>query len=156
MTRRVFTCDEVSIRHEQLLSLCSAGDLKLGINDDVSTQILNTPGAGPSVTTANAAGHLWNWIAFGTLIYSVYLSFSWHWWAFIPGIIVMRSIYGANKLSNSQNYLDAAMVDEDFYNRICSAGVWLYEMEPELAAKYADRSDRAASKEASDVLDVAL
>lgn len=144
MTKRVFTCDEVSIGHEQLLALSNGGDLKLGINDDVSTQILNTPGAGPSVTTANAAGHFWNWIALGSLIYSIYLSYSWHWWAFIPGIIIMRSVYSANKLSNSQNYLDAAMVDEDFYNRVRSAGVWLYEMEPELADEYFLSSEKVA------------
>lgn len=141
MSRRVFTCDEVDIGHDQLLSMCNAGELRLGIHDDVSAQILSTPGAGPSATTANAAGHFWNWVAFGAFAYSVYLSFSWHWWAFIPGIIVMRAIYGANKTSNSQNYIDAAMVDVDFYNRIRSAGAWLYEMESGLAEKFARIGD---------------
>jgi hypothetical protein len=121
-----------------------AGDLKLGIHDEDSAQILSTPGAGPSATTANAAGHFWNWVAFGALGYSVYLSFSWHWWAFIPGLIVMRAIYRANKVSNSQNYIDAAMVDKDFYDRIRSAGAWLYEMESDLADKFTRDSDKTA------------
>ena len=56
MSERVFTCGEVDIDHEQLVSLCGAGDLRLGIHDEVSAQILGTQGAGPSITTANAAG----------------------------------------------------------------------------------------------------
>ncbi len=128
---REFTSEEVSIRHAEMLELRRAGKLNLGMDIDIAAKILDTPGLGPTTTTANAAGHFWNWIALGALVYSVYLSFTWHWWAFIPGLIVTRVIRGANKILNSQNYLDAAMVDENFYERIRSVGGWLYEMAPE-------------------------
>lgn len=65
MAKCVFCCDEVSISHEQLRSLSSTGELKLGIDDNVSARILSTRGAGPDATAANAAGHFWNWNAFG-------------------------------------------------------------------------------------------
>lgn len=132
-----FTSEEMSLPHAEMLQLRIAGKLTLGMDNDVAAKILDTPGLGPTKTAANAAGHLWNWIAFGALVYSVYLSFTWHWWAFIPGIVVMRAISGANKISNSQNYLDAAMVDEDFYERIQSVGGWTYQMESKTAGDLA-------------------
>jgi hypothetical protein len=57
------------------------------------------------------------------------LSFESNWWWFLFGIVGTIFIYKANKKGNSENYLDAAMVDEDFYERIRDINGWSYQIE---------------------------
>ena len=136
MTRRTYDCDEISLSHSDVVQLRQAGDLNLGIDDDVAARIGNIVGMGPTKTTASTAFNFWNWIAIGWLAYSIYLSFTVAWWWFIPGFIGMQVIYGANKKASSQNYLDAAMVDREFYERVLENKGWLYQMEEEVASQY--------------------
>ncbi len=136
MDKRTFTCRDVSLTHSQMLELRNAGQLNLGINNDLATQISSLRGTGPRQTTASTAFHFWSWIAVGVFIYSIYLSFTSAWWWFIPGFVVMRIEWSANKKGTSENLLDAAMIDQDFYERVRTMGGWLYQMESSQAEKF--------------------
>jgi hypothetical protein len=139
MAKSLFTCKDVQLTHAQMLQLKNAGLLNLGINDTLAAQIANARGAGPRKSTASAAFHFWNWVAVGALVYSLYLSFTNAWWWFIPGVIVMSIIWGANKRGNSENLLDAALTDGEFYERVRSIGGWIYQMESSEAEQFKTR-----------------
>jgi hypothetical protein len=136
MSKQIFQCADVDLSHSQMVELRNSGKLNLGINNDVAAEIANTAGMGPTKTTSNAAFHFWSWVAIGSFGYSIYLSFTDSWWWFIVGLIAMSVIWKANKKGNSENVLDAAMIDEDFYNRVKDLGGWLYEMEENAASDF--------------------
>lgn len=135
MAKRVFTCNEVEIEHAKMIELRKAGLLNLGIDNTLAARIAGAKGLGPKTTTASAAFHFWSWVAMGLFIYSIYLSFTDSWWWFIPGFVVMSVIWKANKKGNSENLLDAAMIDLEFYERVRSMSGWLYELEDSEAEK---------------------
>ncbi len=98
--------------------------------------LANTPGMGPKKTSANIAFHFWNWVGFIGLGYTIYLSFVSDWWWFIIGFIGLSIIWKANKKGNAQNYLSAAFLDKDFYERVCKIKGWFYEIEETAVEKY--------------------
>ena len=49
----------------------------------------------------------WGFAAVAVLLVSVILSFAWHWWAFIPGLIVAKWIDSANLKSAGDFALEA-------------------------------------------------
>ena len=59
-----------------------------------------------------------------------------NWWWFILGFLAMRVVWGANKKGGSENLLDAAMIDSEFYDRVKELGGWMYQMEESDAKKY--------------------
>lgn len=129
MAKRIFTCNEVEIEHAKMIELRKAGLLNLGIDNLLASRIASARGVSPKTTTASAAFHFWSWVAMCVFIYSIYLSFTQSWWWFIPGLVVMQAIWKANKKGNSENLLDAAMIDPEFYERVKTMSGWLYELE---------------------------
>lgn len=142
MAKHVFTCMEVEIEHSKMIELRKAGLLNLGIDNLLAARIAGARGLGPKSTTASAAFHFWSWVAMGAFIYSIYVSFTQSWWWFIPGFVVMRAVWKANKKGNSENLLDAAMIDQEFYERVKSMGGWLYELEDSEAEKVKRLNER--------------
>ena len=69
-------------------------------------------------------------------VYSIYKSFTGVWWIFIPSFFVMFAIHRANKKGTSQNLLDEAHSDKDFYERVRKGKLWQYEISEEDAKKY--------------------
>ena len=133
--RRVFTADEVTISHPEYIALRKAGRVNLGIDNETAARAISA-GAGPSKGGSSAAFHFYSWFALGVFVVSIYFSFTSAWWWFIPGLIAMSMIWSANKSGNSGNLLDAAMYDEEFYERFRENGIWQYEMAEEDAQKY--------------------
>jgi hypothetical protein len=136
MPKNRFSCAELSISHEQLVQLRRDGHLNLGIKDSLAAHVSNAPNLRPRKTTASAAFHFWNWVGFGTLGYSIYLSFVSHWWWFLGGSFLLVAIWKANKKANSENILDAAFIDPDFYAKVRELGGWIYEINDGEAEKY--------------------
>ena len=136
MTEKLYHCKDIILTHSQMLELKNAGFLQLGIDDTLSSQILNEKEIAPIKTTASAAFKFYSWLAMGAFGYSIYLSFTSNWWWFIVGIFVMQIIWSANKKGGSENVLDAALIDSDFYERVRQLGGWLYKIEESEAEKY--------------------
>lgn len=136
MEKKVFTCQEIDLSHEQMVTLRETGHLNLGIDNSLALQISNARGLGPAKTTASVAFHFWNWVAFGVFGFSIYWSFVNAWWWFIPGILAFGVVIRANKKGNISNLLDAAMIDQDFYERVREVGGWTYQIEEDVAGKY--------------------
>jgi DNA-directed RNA polymerase alpha subunit len=103
---RIYTAKEINLNHAQFMELSRAKKVRLGIDNDA--------------------------LFFG----SVYLSFTWAWWAFIPGIALTVIFFNANKAGNSENLLDLADQDENFYEQVRTLGVWQYQMTEEDAHPY--------------------
>ena len=127
--KKMYDCKQINLTHARMVELRNDGKLNLGINEDFASRIANNSRLGPTKTSANIAFHFWNWVAFSLFIYTIYLSFESNWWWFLFGIVGTIFIYKANKKGNGENYLDAAMVDEDFYERIRDINVWSYQIE---------------------------
>jgi hypothetical protein len=70
------------------------------------------------------------------LLYSIYLSFTSHWWWFLIGLIAAVVVNRANRSANQSNLLDAAMIDANFYERVAQLGGWLYRMNEEDAEPF--------------------
>jgi len=119
----------VKIPHQDMVLLRKGGILKLGIDDSLATAVSSNRGIGPKKTTAVVAFHLWNWVGILVFAGSIYWSFSKDWWWFIVGFFIWRIIWSANKKGNSENLLDAAMIDKEFYDRVLEMNGWLYEID---------------------------
>ena len=120
--------NEVSIPYEQMIELRKSGKLNLGIDNAIALKISDNANF-KKTKTIGIAMHFWSWIAVGCLGYSVYLSFTSFWWAFIPGIIIMSVIWSANKKGNSENLLDEAQRNKEFYEEVKSLDGWMYEID---------------------------
>ena len=129
MDKSIFSCYDLSISHEQLVQLQQDGHLNLGIDNSVAAQISGNPSLKPTKQAVSAAFHFWNWVGFGVLGYSIYLSFTSDWWWFIPGLFLLSIIWKVNKKSNTENILAAAFVDAEFYEKIRDVGGWIYQLE---------------------------
>lgn len=123
--------DGVRLPHSMMVELRNKGMLNLGIRDDLAERITQVRGLGPQKTTAVVAFKFWNLIGFGVLGYTIYLSVTASWWWFIVGFLGAGMIFNANKRGNSENFLDAAMVDEQFYDRVLRLDGWMYQVKVE-------------------------
>ncbi len=133
---KTYSCNDVDLPHEDLIALREAGHLNLGMDNSLAATVSNNPESGPANKTSSAAFHFWSWVAIGVFGYSVYLSFTDAWWWFIPGLVLMSAIWKANKKGNTENLLEAAFSDKDFYERVRMANGWIYQIEETKAAKY--------------------
>ena len=129
--KKTYDCNQLYLSHVRVVELRNSGKLNLGINNEFAARLTNEKGLGPSKTTVNIAFHFWNWAAFGGFAYTVYLSFTSNWWWFLIGIFGALFLFRMNKKGNADNYLDAAMVDEEFYDRVRNLKGWVYEIDEE-------------------------
>jgi hypothetical protein len=118
----------IKIPHKNMVELRRQGLLNLGIENDLSTQIAGQTNLGPKKTTAVTAFNFWNWVAISAFIFSIYWSVTKNWWWFIVGFLIMRLIWSANKKGNAKNFLDAAMIDKEFYERVLELNGWMYQV----------------------------
>ena len=132
---REFSCSEVDIPHAKFLELRYAGKVNLGMAHEDAATIANNPQYGPK-TTANAAFLFWGFVGIAGPLYTLYLSFTDAWWWLLIGIVGFGVISKANTKAHTENYIDAAMTDEDFYERLVRLNVWLYQMNEEDAAPF--------------------
>ncbi|WP_133489764.1 hypothetical protein [Aliiroseovarius marinus] len=132
---KTYSTDEVSIDHANLLVLREQGKLQLGMNNEMAMKLV-AAGHGPKKGGVNAATNFFTWLALGVFVVSIYYSFTDRWWWFILGFFVMRLIWNAVKSSTPDNLLDAAMYDSEFYEKLRTAGIWLYQMDEEVAREY--------------------
>ena len=130
-----FSCDEVDISHSKLVELRQAGKLNLGMGQEDAAKIANDPRYAPK-TTANAAFKFWNFVTTAGFFYAVYLSFTDAWWWIVIGLFGCMVVFRANKKGHTQNYLDAAFADEEFYEKLRMHNVWLFQMSEEDAAPF--------------------
>ena len=128
--------NEISIQHKDMVALRNSGKLNLGMLDDIAIQVADDARYAPKSIKTNLAMHFWSWVAVGQFIYSIYESFTGIWWLFIPSFFLMIVIHRANKKGTSQNLLDEAMGDKNFYERVRKANGWLYEIDEKDANKY--------------------
>lgn len=134
--KRKFSGLEITLPHADMLALRNAGKLNLGMNDDIAIKIADDTRYAPKSIKTNLAMHFWSLVAVGQFIYAIYESVTRIWWIFIPSFFLMFAIHRANKKGTSQNLLDEAMTDKDFYERVRKANGWLYELDEEDAEKY--------------------
>ena len=128
MTEKLLTnMEKFYLPHSEMLRLRQAGLLNLGLSNQLATSLANNR-IGPKKTTAIIAYHFWTWVAFLVFVYSIYLSFTDKWWYFIVGAGLLQVIHTANKQGNVENYLEAAMIDKDFYDQILSMNGWMYKI----------------------------
>jgi hypothetical protein len=128
MTMKTFkNQDGYKLTHAEVFMLRDSGRLNLGVNE-ILVQRLTEKGLGPK-TTARAAYKFWTFVAGAVFIYSIYLSFTKHWWYFIVGFLLLGLIQGSNNKGNVTNYLDAAIVDKEFYDNVLLVDGWMYQID---------------------------
>ena len=136
MEKKLFSCEDVFITHEHLLKLRESGHLLLGIDERVAEQVVEARQVAPNNRAVLYAYYFWNFVAFLVFAYTVYLSFTKSWWWFIVGAVVMTWVYRANQKGNSENLLDAAMYEAEFYERVQAFGGWIYRIDESVVDQY--------------------
>ena len=132
---RKYGGEEISIPHKDMVTLRNSGKLNLGMLDDLAIKVVDDTRYAPKSIKSNLAMHFWTLVAVGQFFYAIYKSFTGIWWLFIPSFFLMFIIHRANKKGTSQNLLDEAMADKDFYERVRKANGWLYEIDEKDAKK---------------------
>ena len=132
--KQTFSCRQIELSHEEMLRLRQAGILILGIYSKLAEQI--SQNYIPRKTMEATADRPWSWVIFLGLLSILYFSFtSYLWWfIFIVGCVALGTLLPAQ--SNSENVLDAAIIDKEFYDQINSLNGWRYVMEEKEADKY--------------------
>lgn len=125
---KLYTSDEVTIRHDELVRLRRENKVSLGIGVTTAEKISLSRDVSPTKTTAASAYKFWQCAAALGLLYSVYLSFTAHWWWFIVGIVCALIVSKAAMRANQTNLIDAAMIDPEFYERVARLGGWCFHM----------------------------
>jgi hypothetical protein len=138
MAKRTYTCQDIDLPHTEMVALRNAGQLNLGIDNALASKI-STSTIRSTKTSATAAYNFWNLIGFLVFAFSIYWSFVSAWWWFIPGFIAMYVFWRANHSANSENLLDAAMIDAAFYERVKAMGGWLYQIDDAKAGELRTR-----------------
>ena len=141
---------EFKIPHEKLLELYKARKLRLGINNSLTIELATNSHLKPKKTTASAALLFWSWVGIFIFIYSIYLSITSDWWYFILGFIAWRILWKANRKGTSENLLDAALFDKEFYERVLQLNGWSYLTEPKFL-KELQQSSLEANKLAKEI-----
>ena len=132
---KIYNCNEVNISHKQLLKLKDNNQARLIIDNILAIDILTKNHLRPGNV------YLYTFLilsifAIGVLGFSIYLSFSYSWWCFIPGILISFNIWNANRKSVSDNLVDEALRDESFYDKIKNIKGWMYQIDPNDAKKF--------------------
>ena len=127
---RIYSTKEINLNHAQFMELRRANKVRLGINNDTALKVSQSD-LMPKGSTVGAASTFWKWFSVALLIGSVYLSFTWAWWVFIPGIVLAVMFLNANKAGNSENLLDLADRDANFYENVRMLGGWQYQIAEE-------------------------
>ncbi len=119
----------VKISYEKFVDLTSKNLINLGIQNDLATQLAGNSNIVPTKTTAVKAFHFWNWVAVLCFLVSIYYTFTAHWWSFIGGFFVMRFVWNANKKGNAANFVNAALEDKEFYEKVMEIDGWIYQFD---------------------------
>lgn len=128
--------DEVDIPYEDYRKLHFEGKCNLGIPDSLAEQITQIKGALPKSSGTRYAFAFYNLLGFACLGYSIYLSFTWNWWAFIVGFFIAAGIFNINKKSNSENVLNDALNDKNFYEELRHLKGLQYQIDESVADQY--------------------
>lgn len=136
MDTEEFTSAELKISYDEFVRLIRNSQVLLGISDNDATHICENPHLAPKETSARAAMIFFKYLNICILIFSLYLSFKYHWWYILTGIVFIGVTSGGEKRGNSSNILQAAIIDEPFYERVADLGCWVYKMPIEVAESY--------------------
>ena len=115
---QIFNASELNIPYAEYKKLYASGKCRFGVNVHVATQV--TSNAFATSSGIFLAFLFFNTIAIICFLVSIYLSFTWAWWAFFPGFLIAYFIMKLNGKSNAENVLRAALQDEDLYNDLRS------------------------------------
>lgn len=129
---------DISLPYDKMIELRKAGKLMLGIDHSVALK-LQSAGIRPK-GSATAAFGFFKLLAIGALAAGLYYAFTSAWWWGIVGFVAMTMIWNGNKSGHSENLLDAAMDDPEFYERVRSLRGWLYQVDEDVAAEISGRS----------------
>ena len=133
---KTFNAFEVSIPHEDYKKLHMEGKCRLLMPINEADEISRMKGKLPKGSTTGYAFTFWNFVGFGCLGYSLYLSFTWNWWAFIVGFVAASFIFNVNKRSNAENVLRDALNNKEFYEEIIILNHAVYHLDESVVEKY--------------------
>ncbi len=132
---RVFGCLEVDIAFSEYKKLDQDGLVKLGIDHKVADTLI-ADNFGPSAKGVAASNIFYLLVSVAVIVGSVYLSFTYAWWAFIPGVAL--GLYSHRKTlgSHAKKCVAKGHHDPDFYGAVKDRGGWLYKMKEEVAEQF--------------------
>jgi hypothetical protein len=134
MTKKTFNCRDIAVPHDQMISLRKLGKLNLGLDDMVAINI-SASGAVKN-KSIKYAFNFWRFAALAAFLSSIYLSFTYQWWCFIPGLFVTGAMIKATNAGHVSNLLESAMEDRQLYENVRQMNGWSYQIEESDAAPY--------------------
>jgi len=136
----VLKSTEVDISHEEAKKLRLNGQLNLGVNDNVSLQLIKNSElvSNPGIKYAY---YFWHAVALLILVYTIFLSVTERWWVFIIGLLIYRHIVKINKRSNSENLMNEALENKMLYQFLIANELVLFELDESIATQYVEKTE---------------
>jgi len=111
---------ECFIPYKDAMELNKDFTVLLGVDDDIAWRLQKLKAVRIPATI------FWLIVSHLVPIAGIVLSFTYEWWAFIPGVVLCCMLFNANKKANGKNMLDLILRDENCYNIVAMHGGVLY------------------------------
>lgn len=131
MKRLLTNKDGFRLAHEELVTLREKNLVNLAIANDIANLVSSNKSLSPTKTTASAAYKFWNFIALAVFLLGIYKGVTDSIWFIFLGLIASGVIGSSNKKGNSENLLDAAIIDKEFYEKVLLLKGWMYHFDEE-------------------------
>jgi len=125
--------DGFHLWYEDLRELVDKRVVTLQLSEASAMAISNAGGIGAKGSGSSAAFHFYNWLGLGVFVGSIYFSVTYAWWSFVPGFLIWRVIWNANKKGNIENQVADGYRDRDFYELINAHNGWAFLIEEDRA-----------------------
>ena len=135
MTKWQHDCDEVNLTHYQMIELNKDGFLNLSIKPSLETQIERLANKDLKKITSGYELTPRHVIALGVLGVSVYFGINDSLGWLVIGLVAVV-IIAIGKSGNTENPLDLAMRDAEFFNRVRDVKGWIFHIEEDKEKEY--------------------
>jgi len=100
--------------------------LGLAIDRETAMDILIKGDSSPVGPVLRRA-YIWSgWVGFGIMAAALVLSFTWHWWAFLLGILASIIYWQVGKKVFARMILSEGLKNKDLYNHILDKNGWYF------------------------------
>ena len=135
MTIWQHSCDDVNLTHDQMIELHKDGFLNLSIKPSLETQIERLANKELKKITSGYELTPRHVIALGVLGVSVYFGINDSLGWLVIGLVAVV-IIAIGKSGNTENPLDLAMRDAEFFNRVRDVKGWIFHIEEDKGKEY--------------------
>jgi len=132
---KIVYSNQIKIPHSDYVTMNLNGQCNLGVPNDLAEKIAVETNLMPG-SLAGKKNWVGIFLSLGIMAYSIYLSFTFAWWIFIPGWLLAGIISLRNRKNTSKDVLKYALENQEFYNLLVASGSVSFQIDDKLSQKY--------------------